>query len=95
MGTLCRTRLSKKKLPLNSADYYEVDYIKPDSNTPVMIDHEPVKKGTAVFSFDRYKKEEAAKRREESEKKRKEEEQKYQDSKKINTDRTETDDKDN
>ena len=84
VGTLCRSRLSKKELPLNSAEYYELDYIKPDSNTPVMIDHEPVKKGTAVFSFDRYKKEEAARRREESEKKRKEEEQKYKDSKKIN-----------
>lgn len=81
VGTICRTRLLKKELPLNSCEYYEVDYIRPDTNTPVMIDHEPVKKGTAIFSFDKYKKEEAAKRREESEKKRKEEEKRYKESK--------------
>lgn len=91
VGTICRSRLSKKELPLNSEEYYEVDYIRPDSNTPVMIDHEPVKKGTAIFSFDKYKKEEAAKRREESEKKRKEEEKKYRESKNIGSGKAEED----
>lgn len=69
VGTLCRRKLSKKKLPLDSEDYYDVDYIKPDSMTPVRMNRETVKKGTGVFSFDRHIKEEALKRKAELEKK--------------------------
>lgn len=81
VGTICRTLLTKKKLPLDSEEYYDVDYIRPDSRIPVPINHEPVKKGTAIFSFDKYKKEEAAKKKAESEKIRKEEERRYKEEK--------------
>lgn len=77
VATFCRSRLSHRKLPLDSKDYYEVDYIKPDSGKPVMIDHAPIKKGTAVFSFEKEKREEALKKREESIKQVKEEEEQY------------------
>lgn len=81
IGTFCRFRLSNKGLPVNSEDYYEVDYIKPNSNTPVLISHDQVKKGTAVFSFDKHKKEEAVKLKEESEKIRRAEEAEYREEK--------------
>lgn len=77
VGTICRTKLSGKKLPVDSDSYYDVDYINPGTNKIVAIDHALVKKGTAIFSFDRHKKEEAAKRKEESEKIRRQEEKNY------------------
>lgn len=81
VGTICRTLLTKKKLPLDSEKYYDIDYIKPDSKILVPINHEPVKKGTAIFSFDRHKKEEAARKKAESVKAQKEEERIYREEK--------------
>lgn len=81
VGTICRTLLTRKKLPISSDEYYDIDYIKPSSGAVVPINHEPVKKGTAIFSFDRHKKEEADRLKEESEKIRREEEQKYREEK--------------
>lgn len=89
VGTLCRMRLSKKKLPLDAAQYYDIDYIKPGTSTIVTIDHEPVKKGTAIFSFDKHKKEEAQKRKEERDIIRKAEEAKYREERKIKGKNTE------
>lgn len=82
VGTISRTLLKKKNMPINAEDYYEVDYIKPESHALVMIDHEPVKKGTAIFSFDRHMKEEAAKKRRESVLKQRAEEALYREKKK-------------
>ena len=90
VGTICRTLLKKKNMPIDAADYYEVDYIKPDSNIPVMIDHEPVKKGTAIFSFDKHKKEEAIKKRRESVLRQRAEEALYREKKKRNSDDSKT-----
>jgi hypothetical protein len=90
VGTICRTLLKKKNMHIDAADYYEVDYIKPDSNIPVMIDHEPVKKGTAIFSFDKHKKEEAIKKRRESVLRQRAEEALYREKKKRNSDDSKT-----
>lgn len=81
ISTICRGRLEKKKLPLNSEEYFEIDYISPDDGKPVLINHEPIRKGIGVFSFDKPEKEKAIKQREENEKKLKEKEQKLREEK--------------
>ena len=81
LGTISRTMLVRKQLPVNSDDYYDIDYIKTDTKTPVLINHDQIKKGTAVFSFDRHRKEEALKKKAESDRGFREELRKYYDRK--------------